>query len=171
MWSLIILFVFGMIVGLFIMHKKILNSWTTRFVIVIAAVFFALIGSGILTEIVSTEAKFSQIETVELASMRSTDSISGSFLIASGGINTEIEYIYYEILSDGSYRPRRINAERNYVVVFEDMQQSGKLIVNSCTYEPKEDWPKHFILGKRMCKTRYEFHIPEGSLVQEFRIE
>jgi hypothetical protein len=103
--------------------------------------------------------------------MRSTDSISGSFVFATGSIDTEIEYIYYKILSDGSYRPGRINAERNYVVVFEDMQQSGKLIVISCTYEPKEDWHKYFILSNRRCKTKYEFHIPEGSLVQEFRIE
>jgi hypothetical protein len=108
---------------------------------------------------------------VKLVAMRSLDSVHGDFVFATGQIDGELDYLYYEVTPDGGYQANRVKATRSNVVIYEDMSQGGRLVIRQCHGTPPDTfWGRNFLVGNNVCLTRYEFHIPKGSLVQQFKL-
>lgn len=109
---------------------------------------------------------------VELAAMRSSDSATGTFVFGTGLLEGRLDYLYYEVTTDGGYVAKKISAYNKNVVVYEDSQKGGTLVITQCQMKIKPEWVKYSAFDfYTACDTRYEFHIPEGSLIQEFRLE
>lgn len=109
----------------------------------------------------------------QLLSLRSSDSLSGSFLFASGKIGENVDYVYYKATADGGYRPERMNAESDNITVYEvDGLEGGTLRAIQCLNLRNYEWSKNFVLWTTStCGLKYEFRIPKGSLVQQFSIQ
>lgn len=115
-----------------------------------------------------------QTQESPLVAMRTSESFEGTFVFASGDWSTERIYRYYIVTPDGGYQAQSINAEEGSVVVFEDMPEgTGKLIRKKWRDEPPDNWGKflNILLVIDWSDYEYQFHIPEGSLVQEFHLE
>lgn len=115
---------------------------------------------------------YDEVRVSELAAMRTNNGLHGTFLLGTGSISTIKKYHYYELHEDGGYEAKSIDAKG--VLIYEDQEEGGRLIVTTCYRRPLYPWLKYFIFGinsKKNCGVTYEFHIPEGSLVREFRLE
>lgn len=105
-------------------------------------------------------------ERKELVALRNIEGLEGTFLFMSGSFNHEYVYSYWYQDGAGGYRRDEVGDEAYDVVVYEDATaEDSHLLVSWKTCEgslwaiclpPVGKW--------------YEFHIPPGSLVQQYSL-
>lgn len=109
--------------------------------------------------------------SLQLASLRSNDGVSGNFTLGSGYVGSDI---YYKANLDyGTFtKPFRVNATSNYsdVRVYQSEGRTTgllKIYKDSCL----RVWYEQFIFCQISPVMVYEFYIPAGSLKQEYRLD
>jgi hypothetical protein len=101
----------------------------------------------------------------ELVSLRGSEGTQGRFFLGSGSIGQGEYYFYYE-KSGAGYAPGKIMIDNN-VTVYEEEREDGQMVV----------FVRHFVWWTQVRlfanwprEWRYEFHIPKGTLKQEFHL-
>jgi hypothetical protein len=107
-----------------------------------------------------------------LVSMRSSDGLSGAFLLGSGGINSEMEYNFYVRNDDGTFTPCHLPAS-GLVRIAEDktLKDVGYWTTIEEEYDrsaPISAWA----LGiHRRTVLHEDFRVPVGTVVQGFNVK
>jgi len=114
--------------------------------------------------------KFKEIESEPLISIRDKDgdiqgSISGGMFIFSGQVNSSPYYFYYTKNEDGSYQPGKVRADSS-VRIFEEDTDSPRLVTKQT--ETDRWWVEVF--GLCDTATRYEIHVPKGTVRREMSV-
>lgn len=153
--------------------------WFQVVVFPIAGAFFCFllcilmlgVSSLIDSTVASHAAQFwSQNWTGKMVSMRSSDgvegSISGGFFMIQGRIGSEIVYTYYTLNEDGSFQPGKWNADQDTSIYEEDRKDGSVVQYVEKFANSKLNW-----ISTPDVRLRMEFHIPKGSLQQNFTIK
>jgi hypothetical protein len=105
-----------------------------------------------------------------------TGTIGGSFLFVYGTFDTDLVYSYYVQLGDGAYQGRQLSTTNNNnrrplpIVVYEEERSDATLEV-LWYYRDVTWWARDvFGIGTDWRAVRYEFHVPKGTIVREFRL-
>ncbi len=106
-----------------------------------------------------------ETKTTRLASLRSSGGIQGSFFLGSGSIESQQYYRYYEDSGDGGYTPCQLQIDSN-VTVYEEDRKDAELVVTWTAYDNR--FIDGFVIQNLDSNTRYAFHVPRGSILQEF---
>lgn len=138
--------------------------------------FFAALGLAALVFSNSYVANWSVREHYGLAALGASESLSGSlqgsFLYVSGSLDTQLKYTYYQVGVDGAVQAKQIAATNDNVYVYQDMPEGqGRLDILECTYTVPNDWIRRYVAQDYSCGSAYKFHIPKGTLVQQFSIQ
>jgi hypothetical protein len=112
-------------------------------------------------------------ETVEIeythnmGNLNRENSISGAFFLGTGFVNSAPIYTYYHDQGDNVYRLNIVRSSGNVVLVYEEDREDGELIVyNSTMHRSIERF--FFQWGRFSGAKFYTFHIPKGSIVNNF---
>jgi hypothetical protein len=105
-----------------------------------------------------------------IVSLRGSDgvagSVSGGIFLLSGHIGSEQFYNYYTAADDGSFRPHKWRAD-SHTRVFEEDRKDGEVIEWEKSF--KKDWILWFATPAN--DLAMDFHIPKGSLRQDFSLQ
>lgn len=108
--------------------------------------------------------------TGTMVSIRSADGIEGKLhggvFLMSGHVNSAQIYYYYTRASDGAFKPHKWKAD-NDTSVYEEDRKDGAVVQYDLQF--KRTWIEWF--GVTDDRLAMEFHIPKGSLKQEFSLE
>ena len=105
-------------------------------------------------------------ETTQIYSLRTNELISGSFSLGCGSINDESYYIYYTQDSDGAYSINRLKASE--CKIYMDRDSGGQLVK---VWGKLNDENLHKNWGwMEVIFSHNEFHLPHGSLIQEYSV-
>jgi len=106
-----------------------------------------------------------------LVALRQRSDLDGSFFLGSGRIGTNHYYSYWYVDGPG-FRHGLLRDGPNVLVVEDVAPESAYLQQNvipaSCVPDGYELW---VLCGEPRLTDEYEFHIPPGSLLQEFELQ
>lgn len=106
----------------------------------------------------------------QMVSMRSADGVHGSFaggiFMMSGTVDSAQIYYYYATKPDGSFKPKKWRPDGD-TSIFEEDRTDGEVIqFDSAFANPKRAW-----IADTNDRVRMDFHIPKGSIRQQFKLE
>ena len=172
MLAIFILIVLGGAIGIYISirgtNKDVFSG------ALVGALISVILAFGAVLIVSSRFERVWQTQEAPLVAMSADESLQGTFVFVTGSLNVERIYRYYIATPDGGYQAQSMNAEEDSVTVFEDMPEGmGKFVTKRWRHEPPDVWGEilNTLMAIEWSDYQYEFHIPEGSLVQEFRIE
>lgn len=106
------------------------------------------------------------VKEVEIVSMKNINSIQGRFILGTGGLETESDYIYWKKEGDG-IKLDKIPVKKT--IIYEEEDRSDGLI-KVIEEEFKEE--NYCLFGTIMSTNRrYEVFVPKGSIVYDIRLE
>jgi hypothetical protein len=159
------------------------DSGFDRWVMKIGPILLGLIATAVLTGAcagiaegvsslirIRTDLVWQECWTAKMVSMRSADGVSGSlsggiFMIV-GHVDTDQIYFYYTLNQDGSFQPHKWKAD-DLTRIYEEDRQDGE--VHQFDIQLKRAWMSWFTEPDERLKM--EFHIPKGSLKQQFKVQ
>lgn len=130
------------------------------FLIIIIVTFIVIL----LTQGTSNRYEYTK-ETYQISCLSDSSTIKGRQYLFSGCIDGINQYKVYKINEDGSKELVKFNAEN--VKVYED----GKTEVTEYAEEFESDFVKWLIGSNGDDTTRYEIHIPQGTITTEYGID
>ncbi len=139
---------------------------------IVAAWLVGAVAGAAMGVFVADSLEHHEVELLRtpLAAMRNQTGLSGQFVLGSGNIDTLSSYRFLKQESDGGVTPAQVNAD-SLVRIYEDgnLQQTGYLaeIYSVCSKGSAWDW---FALGGRRF-VRFEFHVPRGTVVHQFKVD
>jgi hypothetical protein len=144
-------------------------------VFVFTAFLGGIFGGGLALK-VGTFFSSVQEETLPaatLVAMRGSDGFTGTFMLGSGTAQSGHSYVFYTKNKDGSMTPVEMTIS-SVVHIFEDpgLQNTGTW-TRSITKSVKPTIfgvDKWFLLYRDSHITREEFHVPVGTVVQNFKV-
>jgi hypothetical protein len=117
-----------------------------------------------------SEQEWGECWKANMVSLRGADGISGSIsggiFMLSGHVGSEQFYHYYTVADDGSFKPHKWKAGST-TRVYEEDRKDGQVV----------QWDKHFKrtwiswFAEPSDSVAMDFHIPKGSLKQNFSLE
>lgn len=151
------------------------EKWPAWF-FTIAGVTIGLAIASLASEIISdfiaskSDQQWRECWRAKMVSLRSSDGVSGSIhggvFLLQGSIGSEQFYHYYTPNPDGTFVPRKWKAD--YLVrIFEEDRKDGES-VQACLHFTHE-WVYWF--AKPSNDRAMDFHIPRGTLHQEFSLQ
>lgn len=150
-------------------HQLRLHDWVSP--TIISGALGCVVGSVVAIGINTTLARSEITEQVtNLVSMRTTEGLSGSFILGGGGVNSRTVYKFLKKNDDGSFTPGEISA--NYLVrIYEEesLHDSGYKQTVYSVIDDASPWANWALTSKRI--VRHEFHVPKGSVRQGFSVE
>lgn len=178
MFTMIIFAAIGFIVGVFEVKRARTNGKNS---LLADSVFGPLLCSatgamvGMLIALSCLRPFLPQYEIVSrnevLVSMSTVEGTSGTFVLGTGGINSTTIYRFYVLNGDGSASPEHVSSSQN-VRIYEDAASNarGKWTTYSLTRD-RSSWLAYFALfnGNDVI-SRHEFHVPEGTVLNDFRV-
>lgn len=106
-----------------------------------------------------------------LASLRNSDGIKGEIhggaFLLSGRIGSEEVYYYYTNEGDSHYKPHKWFADSNTTVIEEDRTDAE--VYQYDAHFKAGEWLNLFAIART--DIRMDFHIPKGSLVQQYSLK
>lgn len=105
-------------------------------------------------------------ERYELRALGNSSEVEGSFFLGSGVIDEEQVFQYLQVEEDGGVTLH--SAEADDVVVYEEANESGYMIVQNGYFLDTFWFPWKLEGGPGSNRT--EFHVPEGSINNEYRV-
>lgn len=128
----------------------------------------ALLVAYLLAIAVGDAAPMTQVitDTYELASMRSTEAINGTFVLGTGNIGQQQVYQVLLRHSDGSLTPYAVPGSATRI--YEDDVDHGTLIVRRVQPDPTWRWNQWALYEHRLFSQNWEVHVPAGSVVHKF---
>lgn len=164
-----ILIIFG-IVGAISMAWQIIEpssvaKWVMFILLGVLLGFFGLLFGGLIAAGIGyfPAQNFTEDKTISLVALQDNSTIYGSFFLGSGSINQEQKYFYMKKVGSG-FKQDSISADD--VIVFED-DSEPRLV----TYESDFVNPWWFIIGLPSQSKDSEIHIPEGSILKDYKID
>jgi hypothetical protein len=106
-------------------------------------------------------------ENTSIYSLRTTELTNGEFVLCSGSINSETYYIYYSQDNEGAYSINRLKASECKIFMDRD---KGAVLTKVWGKINDENLSKHWGWSEVIFKI-YEFHLPYGSLIQEYSVK
>jgi hypothetical protein len=106
-----------------------------------------------------------------LVSMRSSDGVSGTFLLGSGGINSQMEYNYYVRNDDGTFTPYHQPAN-GLVRITEDktLKDVGYWTTIMKEYDQSASISAWALGLNDRTILHQDFRVPVGTVVQSFNV-
>jgi len=101
----------------------------------------------------------SQSTETQIYSLKDSTGIHGSFMLGSGVVDSYPSYISYEREEDGAYKIFTANAGISKLYMDNPLHPYIKSHFQCSSVFPARCKPTHL----------YEFHVPNGTIVQEFR--
>lgn len=168
MYTLIVFLVIGLLFG--IIQKK-RHNWDldniclSTFVSVVLGFVVALLLGYCVPDVTVTYGPNT------LVAMRSTDSVSGSFVWGSGSVNGQVYYNFLMRNDDGSLTPGQVTADSSVHIV-EDPHLSGIGYWSSVYKEPnRSSFIARWALGRnKSTLISNDFRVPEHTVVQSFSV-
>jgi len=107
----------------------------------------------------------------KLATLRSSDGtegkIRGGIFLVSGYMQSRQVYYYYTTAGDSSYKPHKWFPDE-WTTIYEEDRQDGEVQQFDCHFK-RGDWL--FWFATPADDYRMDFHIPRGSIQQQFKLE
>ena len=106
-----------------------------------------------------TIPKYSMPEEYQLANLHDDTLTEGFFFLGTGSINEE-RCVFYRYEEDGGWKLDSVEAD--LAIIYEEERSDGELII----YKPtllSWFWSIYY-------DDRYEFYIPEGSIIREYEV-
>lgn len=105
-------------------------------------------------------------ENTAIYSLRTSDTVSSSFILGTGSLKNSTYYVYYTQASDGAYSINKIDADD--CKIYMDREDNGVLTkvwgkIDNKNLATHWGWSETIF-------SHYEFHLPYGSLIQEYSI-
>jgi len=114
------------------------------------------------------------VRDINLASLRNTNEFSGSFFLGIGTIGETQYYNYFEGAGNG-YRFSKLPADNPNVVIIEEERRDGTLRLFVTRHSRGGDRHNSLsawsVAGESEYVTRWEFHIPRGSIQRNFVLQ
>ena len=98
-----------------------------------------------------------------IASLETLSDVEGSFILGTGGIESDLFYYYYEILPDGSYKLDSIPADDAVIKEFKPVSSVSPKIE---TYN-RVTW-QVWLIPVLEHDNIYVIYIPEGSVITKY---
>ncbi|MFA5323207.1 MAG: hypothetical protein WC373_11095 [Smithella sp.] len=106
-------------------------------------------------------------EDTPIYSLRTNELVDGSFVLGSGSINSETYYIYYTQEADGAYSINQLKASECKIYLDRDTCGVLTKVWKKCD---DENLVTHWGWSETIFN-RYEFHLPYGSLIQDYSVK
>lgn len=136
----------------------------TCFVGVLLSLLIMVLGGGIATAS-GAQTQSEKVETVEVISLNDNSDIEGSFFLGSGSVNEELVY-YYAYKSDKGVTVGKVDADEVYINYTDEQPRLEEYRTNFKSEFLK--WSFAY-LGEDSCY--YKLYIPEGSIIEEYKID
>jgi len=113
--------------------------------------------------------KTARIGAFALVSMRTANSLSGTFIWGTGSIKSATIYRVYVKNVDGSDSPYSLPADPT-AAIFEDanLHDRGEWTVTQTGYDSSAPLAKWAINGANEPQIANQFHVPKGTVLNEF---
>lgn len=117
-----------------------------------------------------------QDKPIELVSMRTQDSLSGAFIFGSGQVGSKVSYRFMKRSSDGFITVDTVVAERGNTIRIkeeESLKNTGNLVISRAVVDATHWFARYFTLGGLPLNVQLgsDFHVPVGTVVQEFKVQ
>ena len=133
----------------------------------VLGMLISIVGSELYYD--STEKYRSISQTEQIYSVFNNDSMSGSFFLGIGSVDSK-NYYYYYTQEDRGYKRNKLNGEFHNVYINEkdDIKNPSVKLIE---YIPKKNWAYYmFITPNRHPKTVI-FNVPEGTIFKDFNVK
>lgn len=164
-WLLVLILVFVSFYHLF--H----NGWTECIMSFVVGVFLL----GLFTLITSLEINFPE-ETdwkpyskgsIPIVSLRTQETMQGSFVLGSGTIGSHEKYYFMTKLESNTYK--RENSYTEDTIIKETNDENPNFSWTWEIYKVETTlWPKMFISDPIYRKTKFVLTVPKGTVIQKF---
>lgn len=106
----------------------------------------------------------------QMVSMRSSDgvqgSVAGGIFMISGRIDSSQVYYYYTRNQNGSFKPQKWHPDSD-TAIYEEDRKDGEVLQFATEFRP--EWLEW--IGTKQNRLRMDFHVPKGSIHQEFDLK
>ncbi len=171
MYSPLVATALAVIAGVILYPRMRHMQQITRVRIWASLAFGAFVGGWALCVAITCCAPVKQelVQSEQLVAMRTADGLSGTFVLGSGSISTQVDYLFYVQNADGSVSPRYLKAEPS-VKIFQTSASPDRGEWN--TYRLVVD-PSWFLAGFTLRSDRPDSRthvliVPPGTVVQQF---
>ncbi len=172
MFSLAVLSLLGLLVPQACLRAG--ADWFQRIFLAVMGAFFGCTFGVLLAVIIGASLPTTVREnaTYELASLRTTESINGVFVLGSGSINEQTVYRVLVRNSDGSVSPHSIPGTLDTrIIEDESLQGRGTLTIRFVVHDGSSFWADWAIDKGTPRRILYEIHVPKGSVLTEFSVQ
>lgn len=132
---------------------------------IVGAILGAIVGGYIGTKLPTS----AQTDTYPLAAMRQYDGVSGVFVWGSGSVSTGQSYAVMTVQSDGSFKPWSTPAGADITIrEMPELHNEGRMIIRYTKTDESSALASWGLYTKSYGYT-YEFDVPAGSVVHQFK--
>ena len=169
MLTILIVVLMGLAIGLWLVfssygsHKPSIGEYI--FGAVLGAIMGVAVGT-VLTMLISSRAPmhYVKVDTKHLVAMKDTNTMYGSFFLGSGSVHNEWVYSFYKKNADNSIEMDTVKISR--AKIFEDGDSNPRMDI----YKEKLVNGSLWLIDCE-CHERYEFHIPKGGVLNQFKMD
>lgn len=115
---------------------------------------------------IPSNAEYYYVNVTDIYSLRTMDTVEGSFVLGCGKINGITYYVYYTQGYDGGYSINKIEASK--CKIYMDMENGGIIKWKWAKWNTS-DFDKNWGSYHEQ-PVYYELHLPQGSLTQQYDI-
>lgn len=167
---------FGPVIGAFVFAcANDVLSVVILLVVALAIGIPSICGIAIINDRIDTYETLE--ETQGIVAIQDNSQVTGSGNAFYVSINTEGVYTYYYQLDDGGYKQGQVSAEDTIIYEEDNCENPSVQRYESYTQNNwSETWTKILLFSSKQDKwesgsTRYEIHVPKGTIVQDFTLD
>lgn len=160
--------IIGLIVGIVISINDYCDFWEGVGTTVLATSLGVIISFFIMTLVSATvdscaDKTWSTVEDSDIYALQDNLTTEGSFFLGSGHISDELRYFYVKE-TDFGYTVCNVDADNSYIRYTTDRCHIER---QTCTFS------NDFVaaIAFPMTNTRYVFHIPDGSILNNYAVD
>jgi hypothetical protein len=123
---------------------------------------FTLMGVALLS-VITEDREYEEVDRFAIVASADSSLTSGRFSIFGGTVNEEPVFFYYSQQEGGSIRQGHVPASQSSIYEGGD----GEVIVLANIEQRPASWWRFGFGESGRFKRQYEFHVPEGSVLQQ----
>lgn len=111
-------------------------------------------------------------EPVQLAAMRSSDGVTGTFMLGSGTVESTVRYRFMQRAEDGSFVPGSVRADDTVHIIEDHTLLCSGSWQTTYLVPDRQAWLYNWVVGADMLTevARQDFRVPAGTVQQQFNI-
>jgi len=118
---------------------------------------------------------YEEHHVVPIVSLQTKNGITGSFFLGSGNIGNTRSYIYYKKLGEGSFREGSLPTSQSIILEGLGDDEEARIEYDVRIIEANK-WSRFRFMDIYLKKDvkligSYEFHVPKGTVIQEFKAQ